>query len=254
MSRTILVALLVLLGLFAVSVLAVDTEISLQATSNEVTPELADSLSAVHDAVNEAEMALAAEDEMYGGEEDESMFLEMEEHMEGESDAESDSDAETEMEESLGLDADTEGEALFFEMGADLYAEAEMDAEDAAEFDSESDSDAESDVEVEHETDAEFGSVTVHEAEAGHEQSADPIVTEQMETDAALKDFGFLEADADADADADAEADAELDAEMESGEEQVATTGCGKKIIWERNQEPNPEATPAASEPAPVQA
>lgn len=68
------------------------------------------------------------------------------------------------------------------------------------------------------------------EAAAEHEVEAEAVV----DTDA--------EAETEAEAELDAEVDGELDLEAEAGEEQVAVTKCGKKIIWERNSEPNPEA------------
>ena len=154
--------LLIVLGLVAfVSAhgVAVDTEISLQSSSTELTPEVAAELTSVHDAVAEAENLL--EDEFI---EPETAFVEIEAELESTNEGEAETEADAEMEESLGLDADSEYDALFVETDA----AAEGDAEVVATMDVDGEAEMFSDVDAEHELDAESGSVVVADGEADH--------------------------------------------------------------------------------------
>lgn len=208
-----------------------------------VTPELQDHLSAVHEAVYSAEeslrsfdaddAALQAEDALT---EDTLAFLEMHADLEGEAEvsAETETEADAEMEAAFGIDE--EDNEAFLETGADADAETEADADSDAEAEAETGVAgtvvmkmesgqtiaAEAESLAESENNAEAGSVTVPDMPANHEQDADPIVTEQMETQAAIDSYQMLEADSEAEAEAEAEMELEADTEAEAEAEMEA--------------------------------
>jgi len=245
-----------LLAIIVILALALGVQASQQAL------EIEQHVSAVHSAVAEAEADLALFDanheeeakwalleEMEQGEpisESELAFLEMgaEQGEEMEDEAEMEDEGEMESEE----------EMEFYDDDALLEADSDSDAD----ADSEADSDSELDLDV----DADSTTLVVNEFPLSHEQDADPIMTESMEQDALFQEFGLLESEADTEVDADSEgeldseseseseldseSESELDAEAEStaevGEDGVVHTPCGKKIIWEKRTEENPEA------------
>lgn len=277
MSRVFLFAVLCFLGLFAVSAVTVDTELPAFSASSEMSPALLEGLAGVHAAVAAAESFLDKKVEAQQAAEfaeGETAFLEAGVSV----DSESETEAEEDMEQSLGLDAEHAEDALFVELEQllasesemEMDAEMELDAEMEAEMEGEADAESEAEVDQESALDSEAGSVTVPAAQADQLQAQEPIVTEQMETQQALDALGLLEAGSEAEAEmeaeteaeteaeaealaeaeaaADAAMDAELDAELDAadlqaevGEEQTAITKCGKKITWERKEEPNPE-------------
>jgi len=178
--------------------------------------------------------------------ESELAFLEMG----SEQDESEELEQEGEMDEEMAFDEDSE------------FLEADSEADSESEFESESDSDSDSDSDSELDLDSDLESTTliVNEFPLSHEQDADPIMTEKMEQDALFDELGLLESEADSevDSEADSELDSELDSETELeseteaeteaeattevSEDGVVHTPCGKKIIWEKRTEENPES------------
>jgi len=126
---------------------------------------------------------------------------------------------------------------------AHAQSESTVDADAEAESEAEMVADADADAELDIEADAE----------------AEDML--EAELDEALASDSEFESEFDSEADSESESEegegegedgASALLESESGEPQVSITKCGKKIIWERNQEPQPAAAKEGETAAPV--